>query len=164
MNLVINLSLPQSIQTCTCTTPQLSLLMVGEYNPPDFVTLFQVIKLNCTSGGPTIIHENQYQTDIITDKATNMLKNAIKNADHTPFFIGIAPTTPHMQVQINQSFTEPVPPPKYADLFPDAVVPRVDSYNVQGGVSWVKDLPELNQTVLDWVSFFISDASGREAR
>lgn len=121
------------------------------------------LTLRRTLGGLTIIHENEYQTDIITDKATDMLKDAIQNADNTPFFIGIAPTTPHMQVQLNQSFTEPIPPTKYADLFPDAVVPRRDSYNVQGGVSWVKDLPELNQTVLDWVSLFVSATSLCEA-
>lgn len=96
-----------------------------------------------------------YQTDLITEKATAMLSSAIANVDSTPFFIGIAPTTPHMQVHSNYSFTEPIPKPEYAGLFNDTIVPRWDSYNAQGGVSWVKELPELNQTVLDYVSSLI---------
>ena len=92
----------------------------------------------------------KYQTDLIQEKATALLEKALASPD-TPFFVGIAPTAPHMEVQADSRFTEPLPAPKYAGLFNETIVPRTPSYNVQGGVSWIKNLPELNQTLLDYV-------------
>ena len=93
--------------------------------------------------------------DLIVQKSTALLQEALSQSSK-PFFLGIAPTAPHMEVQFDGSFTAPIPPPKYAGLFNNTVVPRVPNYNTPvggpgGGVSWVKGLEELNETVLDYV-------------
>lgn len=93
--------------------------------------------------------------DLIVQKSTAMLQQALSSPSQ-PFFLGIAPTAPHMEVQLNGSFTEPIPPPEYATIFSETFVPRVPSYNVPvggpgGGVSWLKGLEALNETVLDYV-------------
>lgn len=146
----------QLIQTCTSTTtppsrPTVCLLILPP-SPLSPYTHRLSIHTYYMAGKLPVNYAGIYQTDLITEKATNMLSSAIANVESTPFFIGIAPTTPHMQVYSNYSFTEPIPKPEYAGLFNDTIVPRWDSYNAQGGVSWVKELPELNQTVLDYVS------------
>lgn len=107
------------------------------------------------NGGAAINHEGEYQTDIIQQKATSMIEQALSSPSQ-PFFLGIAPTAPHLEVQFNGSFTEPIPPPEYAGLFNGTIVPRSPNYNVPvggpgGAVSWLKELEELNDTVVDYV-------------
>lgn len=105
-------------------------------------------------GEAAINHEGTYQMDLIVQKSIAMFQQALSSSQ--PFFLGIAPTAPHMEVQLNGSFTEPIPPPEYAGLFNETVVPRVPNYNVPvggpgGGVSWLKKLEALNETVLSYV-------------
>lgn len=92
--------------------------------------------------------------DLLVQKSNAMFQEAL--ASPQPFFLGIAPTAPHMEVQFNGTFTEPIPPPQYAHLYNDTIVPRVPNYNVPvggpgGGVSWLKGLEELNETILEYV-------------
>lgn len=105
-------------------------------------------------GEAAINHEGTYQMDLIVQKSTAMFQQALSSSQ--PFFLGIAPTAPHMEVQLNGSFTEPIPPPEYAEAFNETLVPRVPNYNVPvggpgGGVSWLKELEALNETVLNYV-------------
>jgi len=105
------------------------------------------------NGDPVVNYLGDYQVDVIQQKATSLLQSAISglNNDSTPFFLGIAPTAPHLEVQFNGSFTEPLPPPGDEDLFTGVPVPKNPNFNVQGGVSWIKSLPELNETVVEYV-------------
>lgn len=94
--------------------------------------------------------------DLVIQKSTAMFQQALSSPSQQPFFLGVAPTAPHMEVQFNGAFTEPIPPPEYAGLFNGTVVPRVPNYNQPvggpgGGVSWLKGLEELNETVLEYV-------------
>uniref|UniRef100_A0A0W0EVU3 Putative arylsulfatase n=1 Tax=Moniliophthora roreri TaxID=221103 RepID=A0A0W0EVU3_MONRR len=102
---------------------------------------------NNTGSGP-VNYEGRYQVDVIQEKALGLLEDAL-NAEE-PFFLGIAPTAPHMEVQYNGLFTEPLPRPAEASLFEGVQVPRTPSFNVkgQGAVSWLKGLDELNSTVV----------------
>lgn len=107
------------------------------------------------NGEASINYEGEYQTALIQQKSTSMLQQALASPSQ-PFFLGIAPTAPHLEVQFNGSFTEPLPSPEYAGSFNDSIVPRSPNYNVPvggpgGGVSWLKELPELNDTVVDYV-------------
>ncbi|KAF5351283.1 hypothetical protein D9758_007985 [Tetrapyrgos nigripes] len=107
------------------------------------------------NGDPAVNYLGEYQVDVIQEKASSLLQTAISGLKNdswsTPFFLGIAPTAPHLEVQFNGSFTEPLPPPGDEHLFDGVPVPRNPNYNVHGGVSWVKDLPELNETVVEYI-------------
>ncbi|KAK7034484.1 hypothetical protein VNI00_012331 [Paramarasmius palmivorus] len=108
---------------------------------------------NGTSDTP-VSFEGQYQVDVIKDKALGLFQEALADsAGGKPFFLGIAPTAPHMEVQFDGSFTEPLPRSRDANLFEDVQVPRAPSFNVQsqGAVSWLKELDELNSTVVDYI-------------
>ncbi|KAF5351337.1 hypothetical protein D9758_007991 [Tetrapyrgos nigripes] len=107
------------------------------------------------NGDPAVNYLGEYQVDVIQEKASSLLQTAISglknDASSKPFFLGIAPTAPHLEVQFDGSFTEPLPPPGDEDLFDGVPVPRNPNYNVHGGVSWVKNLPELNETVIEYI-------------
>jgi hypothetical protein len=58
--------------------------------------------------------------------------------DDKPFFLVAAPNAPHSNVAWNGkdlnhggefAFTAPIPADRHKDLFPDAIVPRTDSFN-----------------------------------
>ncbi|THU88757.1 alkaline phosphatase-like protein [Dendrothele bispora CBS 962.96] len=103
------------------------------------------------NGEPVVNHLGEYQVDVIEQKASSFLQDAISGLNSsTPFFLGIAPTAPHLEVQFNGSFTEPLPAPGDEDLFEGIPVPENPNFNVQGGVSWVKSMPELNETVIEY--------------
>ncbi|KAM0747253.1 arylsulfatase precursor [Meredithblackwellia eburnea MCA 4105] len=116
--------------------------------------------------GPAIIYNNTYSTDLIRDLALKRLEQALtaneEGEDRSePFFLGIAPIAPHSWISATPDFPDEdtgipdvksirmdIPPahPRHARLFTDVQAPRVPSWNKQGGVSWVKNLPELNAT------------------
>lgn len=123
--------------------------------PSSSVYSYQLLTRTNHPGEAAINHEGTYQMDLIFQKSTAMLQQALSSPSQ-PFFLGIAPTAPHMEVQFNGSFTEPIPPPEYAGLFNGTVVPRVPNWNEPvggpgGGVSWLKGLAGLNETVVDYV-------------
>ncbi|KAF9262348.1 alkaline phosphatase-like protein [Marasmius fiardii PR-910] len=99
-------------------------------------------------------YEGQFQVDVVLDKALGLLDEALDTSQNgRPFFLGIAPTAPHLEVSIVGSrFTEPIPRKGDEKLFEDVQVPRSPSFNVkpEGAVSWLKNLEELNQTVVDY--------------
>ncbi|MBN2549229.1 MAG: sulfatase-like hydrolase/transferase [Anaerolineales bacterium] len=61
-----------------------------------------------------------YLTDVLSDKAVDFIERA--EADHTPFFMYIAPYVPHSPA---------TPAPRHADLFPELEAPRTASFNEQ---------------------------------
>jgi N-acetylglucosamine-6-sulfatase len=71
-----------------------------------------------------------YSTDLVAAKAFGFLDDAVK-ADK-PFFLGIAPISPHSEVGVpgaKVTFTEPLPAPRHKDLFEDVEVPRTPGFN-----------------------------------
>ena len=119
---------------------------------------------------PPVSYEGQYVTDLLSDKAHEFLDDALKEFEATgkPFFLSVAPTAPHSDVNIrrdiiNGDFTEktniqspPIPADRHKDLFKDAVVPRTPNFNPDqpGGASWISRLPKQNQTNVDFNDHF----------
>ncbi|KAF9261445.1 alkaline phosphatase-like protein [Marasmius fiardii PR-910] len=102
-----------------------------------------------------VSYEGQFQVDVVLDKALGLLDEALApNQNDKPFFLGVAPTAPHLEVQLaNGWFTEPIPRKGQENLFPDIKVPRIPSFNVKtlGAVSWLKELEMLNETVVNYI-------------
>ncbi|KAI1171766.1 Arylsulphatase [Nemania sp. FL0916] len=103
-----------------------------------------------------IHHENEYSTDLVSEKALGFIDSAAKSA--RPFFLGVAPVAPHSKtvyVTVNGTTktvtSAPLPAKRHEKLFEGVVVPRTPHFNPEtpSGVYWVRDLPRLNQTHVD---------------
>jgi N-acetylglucosamine-6-sulfatase len=102
-----------------------------------------------SNGGEPVSYRGQYSPDVIAEKAYGLLREAASHDQ--PFFLVAAPIAPHGEFPF-----EPFNPqaPKYAarhaHLFKDYQIPRTDNFNPekQGGASWIKHLPRLNDTVI----------------
>lgn len=115
-------------------------------------------------------YEGQYATDVLSEKAHGFLDDALKELqdEGTPFFLTVAPTAPHSDVNIKRdlidgNFTEtsnvqspPVPAERHKHLFADAVVPRTPNFNPDkpGGASWISKLPRQNQSNVEFNDHF----------
>ena len=115
-------------------------------------------------------YEGQYSTDVVSAKADGFLEDALegRREDGKPFFLTVAPTAPHSDVNIKQkvihgSFSEntnvqspPIPAERHKHLFKDVVVPRTPNFNPDkpGGASWISRLPQQNQTNVDFNDHF----------
>lgn len=113
-----------------------------------------------------VSYEGQYSTDVMTAKAFGFLEEAL--AKDKPYFLTIAPTAPHSNVNIKSNiidgnFSEhsvtqspPVPAERHKHLFEDVVVPRKPNFNPvePNGVSWISRLPQQNQTNVDFNDHF----------
>lgn len=74
-----------------------------------------------------------------------------------PFFLTVAPIAPHsnwvIDVERDLSYLEePKSAPRHQHLFAGYLIPRESSFNngIDGAVSWVKDLPPLNESVVEY--------------
>ncbi|KAI9743875.1 MAG: hypothetical protein M1818_002609 [Claussenomyces sp. TS43310] len=103
--------------------------------------------------------EGHYSTDVLATKAYGLLDEAL--ALEEPFFLTIAPSAPHSNVALFDpirrdsgipGMTMPVAAKRHEHLFPNAKVPRTENFNPSkaGGVSWIKRLDRLNETVIDY--------------
>lgn len=108
------------------------------------------------NGAKPVSYAGKYSTDVIAEKASGFLDEALSHPD-TPWMLTVAPTAPHSNGSYDPTrdtnwFGEPEYPPRYDDLFKDYKIPRDASFNkpITGGVSWVKGLPELNDTVIQY--------------
>ncbi|KAF2090685.1 putative arylsulfatase [Saccharata proteae CBS 121410] len=98
-------------------------------------------------------YPDQYSTDLVAEKALGFMENAV--AADKPFFLGVAPVGPHSQTIVSSSgskFYPPVPAARHKNLFPNITVPRGVSFNPEQaqGASWVKDLPYMNDSVIEY--------------
>lgn len=117
-----------------------------------------------------VSYEGQYSTDILAEKAYGFLDDALNELSNNgkPFFLTVAPTAPHSDVNIKQkvihgNFSEdsnvqspPIPAERHKHLFKDVVVPRTPNFNpdIHGGASWISRLPQQNQTNIDFNDHF----------
>ncbi|KAI0100954.1 arylsulfatase [Nemania sp. FL0031] len=101
------------------------------------------------NGETPISYPGYHQSDIIRAMALDRIENM--SAQDKPFFLGIAPTTPHVELGAGKW---PVPPVRYENEFPDLKAPRSVNWNPddayqQQKASWVKNLPLLNDTTIE---------------
>ena len=68
-----------------------------------------------------------YATDLIANRSLGWLDEAAKS--QKPFFLAINPVNPHENLQWGVGNTPPVPAARYANLFPNATVPRTKNFN-----------------------------------
>ncbi|MFN8161916.1 MAG: sulfatase [Solirubrobacterales bacterium] len=71
-----------------------------------------------------------YSTDVYTGLAVDAIERASKM--HRPFFLNLAPNAPHtvaVQSKARMEGTPALPPPRYADVFADAPIPRYPDFN-----------------------------------
>ncbi|CAH0045966.1 unnamed protein product [Clonostachys solani] len=128
----------------------------GGFNGSDFLLdphTYQYRNATMTrNGGPPVNYAGEYSPDITAEKAYGFLHEALSHDN--PFFLVHAPIAPHSNVHFFPEFLadKPMYADRHAHLFKDYHIPRTENFNpeVQGGVSWVKDLPRLNDTVIEY--------------
>ena len=100
-------------------------------------------------GETPISYPGYHQSDVIRAMSLDRLEEL--SSQDKPFFLGISPTTPHVELGGGKY---PVPPVRYENEFLDLQAPRAvnwnpdDSYQQQK-VSWVKSLPLMNDTTIE---------------
>ncbi|KAI1427738.1 arylsulfatase [Xylaria sp. FL1777] len=100
------------------------------------------------NGETPISYPGYHQSDIISAMALDRIENLA--AQNKPFFLGISPTTPHVELGPGKW---PVPPVRYANEFPNLKAPRSVNWNPddayqQQKASWIKGLPLMNDTTI----------------
>ncbi|KAI1330737.1 alkaline-phosphatase-like protein [Xylariaceae sp. FL0255] len=105
------------------------------------------------NGEPPVSYAGNYSTDVVAELGYQLLDEALSHTD--PWFLALAPIAPHSNTAFDASsnstyFDAPVSAPRHEHLFADYKIPRTESFNarVDGGVSWVGRLPELNESIL----------------
>ena len=118
-----------------------------------------------------VSYEGDYVTDVLANKAQGFLDDALEA--NSPFFLAIAPNAPHSNVDASVmlpnmtipprnwtlQMTKPIPAERHAHLFPDAIVPRTESFNPeeQNGASWINQQPKLTEENVNWNDEFYRD-------
>ncbi|KAJ5924257.1 hypothetical protein N7466_008444 [Penicillium verhagenii] len=134
---------------------------INGFNGSDFLLdPFTYSYLNSTyqrNHDAPVSYEGQHTTDVITDKALGFLDDALEG--DRPFFVTVAPIAPHSNLNpaaLDRPETivmgAPIPLERHQHLFPDVKVPRTENFNPDepSGVSWVRNLAQQNQTVVDY--------------
>ena len=113
-----------------------------------------------------VSYEGHYVTDVLAEKTYGFLDDAVEDLRQNgkPFFLTVAPTAPHSDVNIRTSnidddFDEntnvqspPIPAWRHKDLFKDEIVPRTPNFNPDHacGVSWISHLPKQSRANVDY--------------
>lgn len=129
------------------------------FNGSDFLLdpyTYQYYNAKITHNGDApVSYEGQYSTDIISQKATDWLEEALEQEE--PFFLTVSPIAPHsnwvIEPENNRSYLlEPRVADRHKHLFKDYRIPRDASFNkvIQGGASWIGELEQLNDTVIEY--------------
>ena len=89
--------------------------------------------------------------DKAQENALSMLDTAVEAKK--PFFMAVAPAVPHVGINASSGLTFfPIPQAKWANAFGNHQIPRTPNFNPATqnmGASFVKNLPFLNQTLID---------------
>ncbi|KAI1824711.1 arylsulfatase [Xylaria intraflava] len=108
------------------------------------------------NGQRPVFYDGFHQTDVIRIKALDRLNQLTSQSD--PFFLAIAPFTPHVGFQQNKPSHRPIPMQRHLNDFPDAKAPKTpnfnppDHYQANAG-GWVKDLLPMNQSAINFTDF-----------
>ena len=103
-------------------------------------------------------NNEQYQSfpginsiDLTSKHALEMLETAVNGGK--PWFLTIAPAVPHVGINATGGGTfVPIPQKKWADAFPNEIIPRTPNFNPEhqdSGASWLLNLPHLNQSTIN---------------
>ncbi|KAF2114004.1 arylsulfatase [Lophiotrema nucula] len=114
---------------------------------------------------PPVSHEGEYVTDVMAEKAYGLLDDAVHAANKRPFFLTVAPTAPHGNIQMNGSaldpdhtleHTAPIPAERHRHLFKDVKVPRTANFNPNhpSGANWLLDLSLQNRANIEYNDHF----------
>ncbi|KDE06712.1 hypothetical protein MVLG_03058 [Microbotryum lychnidis-dioicae p1A1 Lamole] len=112
-------------------------------------------------GSPVQYHAGSYSTDLVKEKALNLIRDASHQGN--PFFVGIAPIAPHSHiVSLSHDFgpvrlQAPESAPRHAHLFKDVTLNYSRaSHNPSfpSGASWVRQLERLNQAHVEYIEEF----------
>lgn len=120
---------------------------------------YQYFNVGVTHNGePPYYPVGEYSTDIVRKSSVTFLDEALKEPEK-PFFLTAAPVAPHGELVEQPNYHYSGPPqvaPRHANLYKDYKVPRTENFNPDepSGVSWVHDLPKLNETVLEYNDFY----------
>ncbi|KAK4499656.1 hypothetical protein PRZ48_010174 [Zasmidium cellare] len=105
------------------------------------------------NGAQPVSYKGKYSPDVVANKAYGFLDDASKDPDR-PFFIGIAPIAPHSNMRSVPSLERGTPfyAERHAHLFKEEKIPRTKNFNPKepSGVGWIRDLPVLNDTLIDY--------------
>ncbi|RBQ67913.1 hypothetical protein FVER14953_00102 [Fusarium verticillioides] len=106
-----------------------------------------------------VYYPGKYNTDLVAEKSLGYLDDAADNVDSRPFFMFVMPIGQHSEKAITSQgvkFSAPVPADRHAHLYPNAKIPRTKSFNpsVPKDISYLKELPRLNSTVVDYLDEF----------
>ncbi|KAJ5761772.1 uncharacterized protein N7511_005154 [Penicillium nucicola] len=109
---------------------------------------------------PPVSHEGEHTIDVITGKALGFLDDALEG--DRPFFLAVSPVAPHSNVDPHAIssgkiiMSEPIPLERHQHLFENVTVPRRANFNPDkaSGVSWVRDLPQQNESVVAYNDHF----------
>lgn len=136
------------------TTDNYNAPYAGGFNASDFLLdphTYQYWNATIThNGAPPVNYAGQYSPDVTAEKAYGLLEEAMTHED--PWFLVHAPIAPHGTVDLVPNFYSDMPKyhERHAHLFKDYKIPRGDNFNAQGGVSWIKHLPPLNDSLLEY--------------
>ncbi|EKD03024.1 arylsulfatase precursor [Trichosporon asahii var. asahii CBS 8904] len=106
--------------------------------------------------GQIAVHNGSYSSDVVAQKVLGHLDTALSKDE--PFFVVAAPIGPHSHIPGAKNSNDYIPGmsipqyrPQDAGKFADHSIERHEGFNPDfpTGVSWVKDLPRLNQTQID---------------
>lgn len=128
----------------------------GGFNGSDFLLdphTYQYRNATMTrNGAPPVNYAGKYSPDVTAEKAYGFLHEAL--AHDEPFFLVHAPIAPHGTVDLVPDFYSDMPgyDERFAHLFKDYKIPRDENHNpdIQCGVSWVRHLPKLNDTLIEY--------------
>ncbi|KAH7396959.1 alkaline-phosphatase-like protein [Phaeosphaeria sp. MPI-PUGE-AT-0046c] len=130
----------------------------GGYNGSDFILdpyTYEYYNAHMSrNGGKPVSYKGQYSPDITAEKAYGFLEEATQHSE--PWFLTIAPIAPHSMVKLEPADEYKADLPEYAErhahLFTEYKIPRDDNFNPekQGGTGWIKKLPRLNDTVIEY--------------
>ncbi|KAJ9316313.1 hypothetical protein DTO271D3_3582 [Paecilomyces variotii] len=133
---------------------------VAGFNGSDFLLdPYTYSYLNSTyqrNHDPPVSYEGRHTADVIEEKALGFLDDAISG--DRPFFVAIAPVTPHSNIDQEGTvkMTAPIPAERHKHLFKDVKVPRTEHFNpdTPSGVNWISRLPKQNQSNVDYNDYF----------
>lgn len=116
--------------------------------------IYQYFNISSTRNGqPPHNPIGNYSTDLVAEYGGAFLNEALQDTEK-PFFLTLAPVAPHGY--LTEYPTEKGGPPEVAErhrnLFKDYIIPRTENFNpdIPSGVNWIANLPQLNQTVLEF--------------
>lgn len=101
-------------------------------------------------GAAPVNYPGEYSPDVTANKALDYLREAVTRDE--PFFLVHAPIASHGDIKLVGGLVTDMPKyaSRHAHLFNDYQIPRGENFNPEtpSGVSWVRHLPRLNDTVI----------------